>query len=90
MVSKNCQPCSQNDTSNGQKIRPTYQVPALQIDCFTDQSLAPNPSELVSSNPGNRLLQGDVGSGKTIIALLACYFAHLNGTKSLLRLLPRF
>jgi ATP-dependent DNA helicase RecG len=30
-------------------------------------------SDLVSSNPGNRLLQGDVGSGKTIIALLACF-----------------
>jgi len=28
--------------------------------------------------PGNRLIQGDVGSGKTIIALLATYFTSLN------------
>ncbi len=32
----------------------------------------------------NRLLQGDVGCGKTIVALLAMYFAHLNGHQSVL------
>jgi len=32
----------------------------------------------------NRLLQGDVGSGKTIIALITCFLTHLNGYSSLL------
>lgn len=34
--------------------------------------------------PMNRLLQGDVGCGKTIVALLSMYFAFLNGYQSVL------
>lgn len=40
--------------------------------------------DLMMRHPMNRLLQGEVGSGKTIVAALACLFVHLNGYKSLL------
>lgn len=39
--------------------------------------------DLKSAHPMNRLLQGDVGSGKTIVAAIAAYAAHLNGYKTL-------
>ncbi|MCX7956075.1 MAG: ATP-dependent DNA helicase RecG [Patescibacteria group bacterium] len=39
--------------------------------------------DLQKSSPMNRLLQGDVGSGKTIVAGLACYFNFLNGFQTL-------
>lgn len=44
-------------------------------DIFTDLS---------SSKPMNRLLEGDVGSGKTVVAAIAMYLAFLNGFQSVL------
>ncbi len=42
-------------------------------------------SDLSSTNkPTNRLIQGDVGSGKTIIAALATYFNFLNGHQTVI------
>ncbi|MCD8239493.1 MAG: ATP-dependent DNA helicase RecG [Clostridiales bacterium] len=38
--------------------------------------------DLSSSSPMNRLVQGDVGSGKTAIAEIACYLSYINGAQS--------
>ncbi len=40
-------------------------------------------ADLNTKNPMNRLLEGDVGSGKTIIAVIAAYITALNGLKTL-------
>ncbi|MFA6361845.1 MAG: DEAD/DEAH box helicase, partial [Candidatus Shapirobacteria bacterium] len=42
-------------------------------------------SDLINSQKiTNRLIQGDVGSGKTILAILACFLTHLNNSLSLI------
>ena len=38
--------------------------------------------DLQKGQPMNRLLQGEVGSGKTVVATIATYLAHLNGFKT--------
>ncbi len=40
--------------------------------------------DLLSKNTTNRLIQGETGSGKTVIALLSAYLVHLNHHPSLL------
>ncbi len=41
-------------------------------------------ADVDKGQPMNRLLEGDVGSGKTIVAATAMYLAHLNGFQSIL------
>ncbi|MBU0649750.1 ATP-dependent DNA helicase RecG, partial [Patescibacteria group bacterium] len=38
--------------------------------------------DLEQDNPMNRLLEGDVGSGKTIVSLIISYLTYLNGYKT--------
>jgi ATP-dependent DNA helicase RecG len=39
-------------------------------------------SDLQNETPMNRLLEGDVGSGKTVVSLIVSYLCYLNGYKS--------
>ncbi|HSW88506.1 MAG TPA: ATP-dependent DNA helicase RecG [Candidatus Saccharimonadales bacterium] len=41
-------------------------------------------ADMAKQQPMNRLLEGDVGSGKTIVGAISMYLAHLNGYQSVL------
>ncbi len=41
-------------------------------------------SDLKKTTPMNRFLQGDVGSGKTVVATIVCYLSYLNGYQSII------
>lgn len=61
-------------------------VKSLQFELTLDQKDCLNEiiNDLQSSSKMNRLLQGDVGSGKTIVAFLTMYYNALSGYQSAL------
>ncbi len=61
-------------------------IKKLPFELTNDQKNALNEiiSDLSSDHRMNRLLQGDVGSGKTIVAILAMYYNYLCGYQSAL------
>ena len=67
------------------KIKDLIKTLPFKLTDSQDKVLGEIFSDLTNPNQVmNRLLQGDVGSGKTIVALLACYLAHLNNSLSVL------
>lgn len=78
-------------------VRYKLKIPAFsnQLDNFISdlpfeltssqrRATAETLSDLSKSTPMNRLLEGDVGSGKTVVAAIAMYMTYLNGFQSVL------
>ncbi len=56
----------------------------FSLTASQNRSLKEILSDLSLSRPMNRLLEGDVGSGKTVVAAVAAYVAHLNGFRTVI------
>lgn len=78
--------------TNGIQINKSYKldefnkfVESLPFKLTTSQKGAVEEifEDLSNYHPMNRLLEGDVGSGKTVVAVAAAYLAYLNGYKTL-------
>ncbi|MGN0614227.1 MAG: ATP-dependent DNA helicase RecG [Porcipelethomonas sp.] len=63
-------------------ITPFFDNLAFEMTGAQKRSVEEIISDLKSEHPMNRLLQGDVGSGKTAVAAAACFFAHQNSCQS--------
>ncbi len=59
-------------------------INTIPFDLTVDQKKAVDDIKIDMTEPKrmNRLLQGDVGSGKTIVSIIACYINYLGGYQS--------
>lgn len=72
-------------TDKSKEVFDTF-VPSLPFTLTSSQEkvTAEIFSDLKKASPMNRLLQGDVGTGKTVVAMSAAYFVFLNRKKTLI------
>lgn len=67
-----------------QKIEEFWEQLPFELTGAQKKAVGDIFKDLASSKPMNRLLEGDVGSGKTVVSAIAMYLAHLNGYQSTL------
>lgn len=60
-------------------LHPFYAALPFEMTQGQRQAVTEITQDMCGDTPMNRLLQGDVGSGKTVVAAAACYFAVQNG-----------
>ena len=65
-------------------LQPYYESLPFTLTDTQQKAITEITADLCSGAPMNRLLQGDVGSGKTAVAAAACYFTAQNGLQSVL------
>ncbi len=70
---------SQYPMNTDTDLTPFYESLPFALTDAQKRAVQEIAADLSSGSPMNRLLQGDVGSGKTAVAAAACYFCVQNG-----------
>ena len=65
-------------------LTPFYQALPFQLTGAQNRAIADIAADMTRGTPMNRLVQGDVGSGKTMVAAAAAYLAIRNGKQAAL------
>ncbi len=66
------------------ELEPFFKLLPFTPTKAQQRAVADITQDLLKTTPQNRLLQGDVGSGKTVVAAAAAYYAAKNGYKTAL------
>lgn len=66
------------------ELTPFYAALSFPLTGAQKRAIGEAVEDLCSDAPMNRLVQGDVGSGKTMVAAACCWFAWKNGRQSAL------
>lgn len=65
-------------------LSPYYSSLPFELTGAQKKAIEECCADMTMGSPMNRLILGDVGSGKTAVAAACCYFAYLNGCQSCL------
>lgn len=65
-------------SSNDKLVKPFIENLTFEMTCAQKKVLQEIKSDMSVARPMMRLVQGDVGSGKTVVALIACLYAVEN------------
>ena len=69
---------------NRNKVRDLIKTLPFELTTAQKKAIEDVFSDLKKQTPMNRLLEGDVGSGKTVVAAIVAYLAFLNGYQTAL------
>ncbi len=72
-----------NNRGHEKEIRDLRNSLPFRLTSSQEQAIREIIVDIEQKNPMNRLLEGDVGTGKTIVAIISSYITYLNGASTL-------
>lgn len=78
----NLKGCSLEKIKLKEKLNDYIHILPFKLTDSQKEAVDETLQDMTHEHPMNRLLEGDVGTGKTVVAIIAAYFTYLNGYKT--------